>query len=71
MRLRAVCETCGCRYSYVGAAYFCPACGANIHRDANGAANICSRGLAGAYGVVAVASVRFARPIRAGGRVIA
>ena len=29
MRLRAACEECGCRYSYVGAAYFCPACGAN------------------------------------------
>lgn len=54
-----------------GRDFACPACGANIHRDANGAANICSRGLAGAYGVVAVASVRFARPIRAGGRVIA
>lgn len=29
MRLRATCESCGCRYSYVGAAYFCPSCGAN------------------------------------------
>jgi hypothetical protein len=29
MRLRTGCETCGCRYSYIGAAFFCPACGAN------------------------------------------
>lgn len=29
MRLQTSCESCGCRYSYVGAAYFCPSCGAN------------------------------------------
>lgn len=29
MRLRTICEDCGCRYSYVGAAYFCPSCGKN------------------------------------------
>ncbi len=29
MRLRAICENCGCRYSFVGAAYFCPSCGKN------------------------------------------
>lgn len=29
MRLRATCDTCGCRYSFVGAAYFCPSCGKN------------------------------------------
>ncbi len=29
MRLRTSCETCGCRYSYIGAAFFCPACGTN------------------------------------------
>ncbi|SPH20642.1 hypothetical protein ASD8599_01381 [Ascidiaceihabitans donghaensis] len=29
MRLRTTCEECGCRYSYVGAAYFCPSCGQN------------------------------------------
>ena len=29
MRLRAKCEECECRYSYVGAAYFCPSCGKN------------------------------------------
>jgi uncharacterized Zn finger protein (UPF0148 family) len=29
MRLRTTCEDCECRYSYVGAAYFCPSCGKN------------------------------------------
>lgn len=29
MRLRTRCEECECRYSYVGAAYFCPSCGEN------------------------------------------
>lgn len=32
MRLRAVCEGCECRYSYIGAAYFCPSCGRNSAR---------------------------------------
>lgn len=29
MRLKIACEFCDCRYSYIGAAYFCPSCGAN------------------------------------------
>lgn len=29
MRLRTRCDDCACRYSYVGAAYFCPSCGKN------------------------------------------
>ena len=29
MRLKTTCEYCKCRYSYVGAAYFCPNCGQN------------------------------------------
>ena len=29
MRLRITCEACGCRFSVIGAAYFCPACGHN------------------------------------------
>jgi len=29
MRQEFVCESCGCRYSSVGAAFFCPACGHN------------------------------------------
>lgn len=33
MRLRTICRDCNCRYSYVGAAYFCPSCGKNSARD--------------------------------------
>ncbi|MBY3087988.1 hypothetical protein HFO63_25135 [Rhizobium laguerreae] len=29
MRLKTKCEKCQCRYSYVGAAFFCPSCGEN------------------------------------------
>ncbi|APG05615.1 hypothetical protein BJI69_18030 [Luteibacter rhizovicinus DSM 16549] len=29
MRLKIACAECGCRYAVVGAAYFCPSCGAN------------------------------------------
>jgi uncharacterized Zn finger protein (UPF0148 family) len=29
MRQQSTCEVCGCRYSSVGAAFFCPACGHN------------------------------------------
>lgn len=29
MRLKITCDDCGCRYAVVGAAYFCPSCGAN------------------------------------------
>ena len=29
MRQRASCEVCGCRYSYIGSAFFCPCCGHN------------------------------------------
>lgn len=29
MRLKIACETCGCRYSVIGSAYFCPSCGHN------------------------------------------
>lgn len=29
MRLKITCGDCGCRYAVVGAAYFCPSCGAN------------------------------------------
>jgi hypothetical protein len=29
MRLKITCGECGCRYAVVGAAYFCPPCGAN------------------------------------------
>ena len=29
MRLKIACGECGCRYAVIGAAYFCPSCGAN------------------------------------------
>lgn len=29
MRQKFTCETCGCRYASIGAAFFCPACGHN------------------------------------------
>lgn len=29
MRLKTACDACRCRYSYIGAAYFCPSCGKN------------------------------------------
>jgi hypothetical protein len=29
MRLKIGCETCSCRYSVIGSAYFCPSCGHN------------------------------------------
>ncbi len=29
MRQKSACEKCGCRYSSIGAAFFCPACGHN------------------------------------------
>lgn len=32
MRRKFECETCGCRYASVGAAFFCPACGHNSAR---------------------------------------
>jgi len=32
LRLYLICESCGCRYSYVGAAFFCPCCGHNSAR---------------------------------------
>jgi len=34
MRQRYVCESCGCRYAAIGAAFFCPSCGRNSARKA-------------------------------------
>lgn len=38
MRQEFVCEPCGCRYSSLGAAFFCPACGHNSARSTFSAA---------------------------------
>ncbi|HNU72866.1 MAG TPA: hypothetical protein PKL48_14280 [Thermodesulfobacteriota bacterium] len=34
MQQRYACESCGCRYAAIGAAFFCPACGHNSARTA-------------------------------------
>jgi hypothetical protein len=33
MRQKATCSICQCRYSYIGAAFFCPSCGNNSAED--------------------------------------
>jgi putative transposase len=46
-----------------GRVYVCLGCGAMIHRDANGASNICSRARYGSYGFVQVQTIKYLRPI--------
>src|SRR3972149_371602 len=46
-----------------GRVYICSGCGAVIHRDANGASNICSRALHGSYGFVQVQTIMYLRPL--------
>ncbi|HEX6270709.1 MAG TPA: transposase [Anaerolineales bacterium] len=46
-----------------GRVYNCPGCGAVIHRDANGASNICSRARYGSYGFVQVQTIMYLRPL--------
>jgi putative transposase len=45
-----------------GRNYFCPVCGAKIHRDVNGANNICSRARYGSYACVQAQTVKYLRP---------
>lgn len=46
-----------------GRIYVCPRCGAMIHRDANGASNICSRARYGSYGRVQTQTIMYLRPL--------
>ncbi len=47
-----------------GRVYACPRCGAVIHRDVNGASNICSRARHGSYGLVQAQTIKYLRPLR-------
>ena len=51
------------RHAPRGRVYACPRCGAMIHRDANGASNICSRARYGSYGSVQVQTIMYLRPL--------
>jgi putative transposase len=46
-----------------GRRFRCSGCGARIHRDVNGANNICSKAVHGAYAKVQADSVKYLRPI--------
>lgn len=61
------CGYCGSVKKYVprGRVYACPGCGAVIHRDLNGAFNICSRARNGSYGCVQAQTVMYLRPLGA------
>ena len=50
-------------YAPKGRVYVCPRCGAMIHRDANGASNICSRARFGSYGSVQIQTIMYLRPL--------
>ena len=52
--------------SVQGRVYRCSSCGSVIHRDANGSANICSKGRHGEYGKVQVKNIKYLKPVRIG-----
>jgi putative transposase len=61
-------KTCSqCRYQHAtsprGRRLRCAGCGAGVHRDVNGASNICSKAASGAYGQVQADTVKYLRPI--------
>jgi putative transposase len=60
------CSRCGQVASSAprGRVYVCPGCGAVIHRDTNGASNICSRARFGSYGFVQMQTIMYLRPLR-------
>jgi len=51
-------------YAPKGRTFSCPRCGAVIHRDVNGSANICSRFAFGSYGFVQPHPLMCLRPLR-------
>lgn len=62
------CSVCGHvkKSSVKGRNYDCSSCGAKIHRDANGSANICSKSRWGEYGKVQVEKIKYLRPVKIG-----
>ena len=46
-----------------GRRFRCSGCGARVHRDVNGSANICSKAAHGRYSKVQAATVKYLRPI--------
>ena len=46
-----------------GRRFRCSGCGARVHRDVNGANNICSKAVHGAYAKVQADTVKYLRPI--------
>ena len=59
------CSFCGrvARDAPRGRVYTCPGCGAVIHRDVNGASNICSRARHGSYACVQAQTIKYLRPL--------
>jgi putative transposase len=46
-----------------GRRFRCAGCGARVHRDVNGSANICSKAVYGRYGQVQADAIKYLRPI--------
>ena len=46
-----------------GRRFRCTGCGARVHRDVNGSANICSRAVYGCYSKIQADTVKYLRPI--------
>jgi putative transposase len=46
-----------------GRRFRCAGCGARVHRDVNGSANICSKAIYGRYSKVQADAVKYLRPI--------